>query len=150
MEKTFKVHIPEGYEIDKEKSSFEEIVFKKKNFSIKWNESLCGVEIEDGSTHFVILASPSFWMSTIEAKHYLNTEKRLSIPNIHHLKVISKFLEDINSLIKLHKKFPLHFDILGVDKIGIPFIWNLLGADANICLEYAHVQVRYIIDMEGE
>ena len=31
MEKEIKIQVPEGYEIDKEKSTFEKIIFKKKN-----------------------------------------------------------------------------------------------------------------------
>jgi len=38
-EKTLKIEIPEGFEIDKENSSFEEIVFKKKEQEVKtWND----------------------------------------------------------------------------------------------------------------
>ena len=36
--KEFKVEIPEGYEIDKEKSTFEKIVFKKKNIVNCWED----------------------------------------------------------------------------------------------------------------
>lgn len=36
MEKELKIYIPPGYEIDREKSTFEKIIFKKvKNFSSK-------------------------------------------------------------------------------------------------------------------
>jgi hypothetical protein len=38
MEKEMEIVIPEGYEIDKEKSSFEKIVFKKKEFE-KWRNN---------------------------------------------------------------------------------------------------------------
>lgn len=38
MEKEIKIQIPEGYEIDKEKSSFEKIVFKKKNIINCWED----------------------------------------------------------------------------------------------------------------
>ena len=36
--KEFKVEIPEGYEIDKEKSTFEKIVFKKKEAANCWED----------------------------------------------------------------------------------------------------------------
>lgn len=40
--KELKINIPEGYEIDKEKSTFEKIVFKKKeNKPRSWKEYLC-------------------------------------------------------------------------------------------------------------
>ena len=40
--KTLNIKIPEGYEIDKEKSTFEQIVFKKveKKLSTQWNPNL--------------------------------------------------------------------------------------------------------------
>ena len=40
MEKTIKIIPPEGYEVDKEKSTFEEIVFKKieNNLPMSWEE----------------------------------------------------------------------------------------------------------------
>lgn len=49
--KEFKVEIPEGYEIDKEKSSFEKIVFKKKNVVNCWEdiESISGKWIDASS-----------------------------------------------------------------------------------------------------
>lgn len=38
MEKEVKITIPEGYEIDKEKSTFEKIVFKKKQVANCWDD----------------------------------------------------------------------------------------------------------------
>ena len=40
MEKEIKIQVPEGYEIDKEKSTFEKIVFKKKEKKINSREDL--------------------------------------------------------------------------------------------------------------
>lgn len=37
MEKEIKIQVPEGYEIDKEKSSFEKIIFKKKRVINTWD-----------------------------------------------------------------------------------------------------------------
>lgn len=49
--KELKIQIPEGYEIDKEKSSFENIVFKKKNSKPRsWKEYS---EQQRNKTHFV-------------------------------------------------------------------------------------------------
>lgn len=39
--KEFKIEIPEGYEIDKEKSTFEKIVFKKKEVVNCWEDLKC-------------------------------------------------------------------------------------------------------------
>lgn len=46
--KEFRIEIPEGYEIDKEKSSFEKIVFKKKRVISSWGdlEKIKGVFID--------------------------------------------------------------------------------------------------------
>ena len=41
-EKVMKIEIPEGYEIDKEKSSFEKIVFKKKEKKVLTWKDLIG------------------------------------------------------------------------------------------------------------
>ena len=51
--KTFKVDIPEGYEIDKEKSTFENIVFKKveQNFSKNWGEFCVNNPITPGERY---------------------------------------------------------------------------------------------------
>ena len=38
MEKEIKIQVPEGYEIDKEKSSFENIIFKKKGTINCWKD----------------------------------------------------------------------------------------------------------------
>lgn len=40
MEKEIKIQVPEGYEIDKEKSTFERIVFKKKEEKVNSREDL--------------------------------------------------------------------------------------------------------------
>ena len=40
MEKEIKIQVPEGYEIDKEKSTFERIVFKKKEKKVNSREDL--------------------------------------------------------------------------------------------------------------
>lgn len=51
--KELKIEIPEGYEIDKEKSSFERIVFKKKVEVNCWEdlEKITGVYITDFSSY---------------------------------------------------------------------------------------------------
>jgi hypothetical protein len=53
-QKTLNIEIPEGYEIDKEKSSFEKIVFKQKNVSLvldSWEDlkEIEGYWIDDNS-----------------------------------------------------------------------------------------------------
>lgn len=43
--KELKIQIPEGYEIDKEESTFEKIVFKKKNANPRSWEEYCNLQI---------------------------------------------------------------------------------------------------------
>lgn len=52
MEKEIKIQVPEGYEIDKEKSTFERIVFKKKETINSWEdlEKIKGVFISYNSS----------------------------------------------------------------------------------------------------
>ena len=56
MEKEIKIQVPEGYEIDKEKSTFENIVFKKKKAINCWEDlegiSGCSFTIESLIVHW--------------------------------------------------------------------------------------------------
>lgn len=56
MEKEIKIQVPEGYEIDKEKSTFENIVFKKKNIINCWEDlkeiSGYGITTENSIAHW--------------------------------------------------------------------------------------------------
>ena len=56
MEKEIKIQVPEGYEIDKEKSSFEKIVFKKKKAINCWEDlekiSGYGITTENDIVHW--------------------------------------------------------------------------------------------------
>ena len=61
MEKEIKIQVPEGYEIDKEKSSFEKIVFKKKNIINCWEDlkeiSGYGITTENSIVHWSKLST---------------------------------------------------------------------------------------------
>ena len=50
-EKTLKIEIPEGFEIDKDKSSFEKIVFKKKEKQVKTWTDLIEKKIPNSSKY---------------------------------------------------------------------------------------------------
>jgi hypothetical protein len=56
MEKEIKIQVPEGYEIDKEKSTFERIVFKKKKAINCWKDlekiSGYGITTENDIVHW--------------------------------------------------------------------------------------------------
>lgn len=59
--KEIKIQVPEGYEIDKEKSTFERIVFKKKNAINCWKDlekiSGCSITNESGIVHWSELSA---------------------------------------------------------------------------------------------
>ena len=54
--KEIKIQVPEGYEVDNEKSTFENIVFKKKNAINCWKDlekiSGCSITNESGIVHW--------------------------------------------------------------------------------------------------
>lgn len=56
MKKEIKIQVPEGYEIDKEKSTFENIIFKKKNTINCWEDlkeiSGYGITTENDIVHW--------------------------------------------------------------------------------------------------
>ena len=53
--KELKIQIPEGYEIDKEKSTFEKIVFKEKKYNKprSWQEYCCQQKINDKTGYYI-------------------------------------------------------------------------------------------------
>lgn len=61
MEKEIKIQVPEGYEIDKEKSTFEKIIFKKKNTINCWEDlkeiSGYGITTENNIVHWSKLSA---------------------------------------------------------------------------------------------
>lgn len=81
MEKELKIEIPEGYEIDKEQSTFERIVFKKKEAELpeSW-EDFCSITKKEGYyldpfsavSHISSLKSP---MSCSKDRNLLSTQE---------------------------------------------------------------------------
>ena len=65
MNKELKIDIPEGYEIDKENSTFEKIVFKKKHTYPKSWEEFCENNQETNDEYFIATDSKVFNMSDI-------------------------------------------------------------------------------------
>ena len=101
MERTLKITPPEGYEIDKEKSTLDNIVFKKiDDIIIKWNSTLMGVEIKDEDEHFFLNAScPSLYCSWHDATRYYNGFLR-RLPTKKQIKIIAKHIKKINTIIE--------------------------------------------------
>lgn len=52
MEKELKIEVPQGYEIDKQKSTFEKIIFKKIPENPKTWEEYCSCSKNEGVSHF--------------------------------------------------------------------------------------------------
>lgn len=110
--KTLKIEVPKGYKIDKEKSTFENIVFKKvDNIVIKWNKNYNGVEIKADGEYFILDANPSYVMSWNDAMLFYNNKHRShtwNLPTINQLQVVHKYFDKINKVIKENGGFVLH------------------------------------------
>ena len=73
-QKSVTINIPEEYEIDKEQSTFEKIVFKKKEKEVRtWND-LIGKKIPNSSKY--INAFSYILSEEIDSKHFDNKEDR--------------------------------------------------------------------------
>lgn len=97
--KTFKVNIPIGYEIDKNKSTFEEIVFKPLKPIIRWCEENGTIEIISNNEHFFISPDPSFSMNWYDALRFTEDDN-WTLPTLKQLKIISNNIDKINKIIK--------------------------------------------------
>lgn len=110
-----KITPPEGYEIDKEKSTFEEIVFKKivkvaDDVVIKWMDERKSVLIKaDGMSFYIDASHPTYELSWYDAiRYYSGCNNNIWIlPRVKQLKVISKYFEKINEVIKENNGYEL-------------------------------------------
>jgi hypothetical protein len=110
--KTLKIEVPDGYEIDKEKSTFENIVFKKVDgIVIKWNKNYNGVEIKADGEHFILDANPSYTMSWNDAIRFYSNKHRShtwDLPTIKQLQIVYKYFDKINEVIENNGGFVLY------------------------------------------
>lgn len=84
MEKELKIEIPEGYEIDKENSTFEKIIFQKKAIE-RWKDDIskeikgwvldCDSNIIYNGTGFNTHANHNLFVTKALAKHALATAR---------------------------------------------------------------------------
>lgn len=129
--KSVKIDIPKGYEIDKEKSTFENIVFKKVDeVVIKWHKDKGGVEIKAEGEHFVIDAeSPSFNCSWDDAMRFFNTKASFGwkLPTVKQLQIIAKHLDKINEVIRSNDGFKIK-----------GWMWSCKGKDMS-CAWYVNM-----------
>ena len=109
--KTLKIEVPNGYEIDKENSTFENIVFKKvDDVVIKWNKNYNGVEVKADNEHFILDVNPSYFMSWDDAKRFYNDKHRShtwNLPTIKQLQVMYKYIDKIDNVIEDNDGFLL-------------------------------------------
>ena len=104
--KTMKIDVPNGYEIDQEKSTFENIVLKKVDEAIiTWNKNYKGVEIKSGGEHFILDGNPDYYMLWDDAKRFYNNQQFWNLPTINQLKVVQKNFDKINNVIKKNGGF---------------------------------------------
>ena len=96
--KHIKIDIPEGYEIDKENSTFECIRFKPKPH-VYWSEEHKAVVVEDGDISFMIDTTPSYAMSWNDANRFYNNFIHWRLPMLEELKLIVKHLPQINYIL---------------------------------------------------
>lgn len=97
--KHIKIDIPEGYEIDKENSTFECIRFKPKP-QVYWSDEHKAVVVEDGDISFMIDTTPSYAMSWNDANRFYNNFIHWRLPMLEELKLIAKHLPQINYILK--------------------------------------------------
>lgn len=130
--KTLKIEIPNGYEIDKEKSTFETIVFKKVyDIVIKWNKIYNGVEIKADGEHFILDANPTYTMSWYDAMRFYKKLSFWKLPTINQLQVVYKYFDEINKVIKDNGGFLL---LKG-------FYWSI-EARNEFCAWYVNMSCR--------
>lgn len=106
---TIEIDIPNGKEIDFEKSTLTNLVFKDMKPIIKWNDMYGGVEINADGEHFIIDGkSPTAVCNWYAAKRYASEPNDIwKLPTINQLKVIAKYFDEIDNVITDNSGFNL-------------------------------------------
>ena len=150
MEKTLKITPPEGYEIDREKSTLDNIVFKKTDdIIIKWNSALMGVEIKDEGEHFFLNAScPSLYCSWYDATRYYNGFLR-HLPTKKQIRIIAKHIKKINTLIEEGQGYKIEGYLWSRESKDDEdaYVVKSNGGTCYHACKYYNNFVRYIIDL---
>ena len=135
--KTLKIEAPNGYEIDKEKSTFENIVFKKvDDIVIKWNKNYGGVEIKADGEHFILDSNLSYIMCLDDALRFYNKHRShtWNLPTIKQLQVAYKYIDKINNVIENNGGFVLYNSFYwGIEERSNYFVWivNMHNGSTN-------------------
>ena len=98
--KTLKIEIPKGYEIDKEKTTFENNVLKKiDDVVIKWDDEYKGVVINIEDEYFIVDASkPSYFCSWCDAMKF-HGNGIWGLPTLKQVQILAKYIDAINETI---------------------------------------------------
>lgn len=127
MEKEVKIQIPEGYEIDREKSTFERIVFKKKGLTYKDVMKT----LLSGKKGYFIESQGTIWESnyapenTAEPNAATNRRQLEQILALNKLMNVAKYLNDGWEAQHGKKKFFLWFNSSNRD-FYVDVTWNVL------------------------
>lgn len=100
MENEVKIKVPEGYEIDKENSTFECIRFKKLP-DVRIYPSIRGITVETPQTSFIILDKEDLktdFDSAFKLVKFYDYEA--TIPTREQWKIIHKHLDEINKFLR--------------------------------------------------
>lgn len=102
MEKILKINVPEGYMIDKKKSTFENIVFKKiDDVVIEWCNAYPGVVIKADGEQFVVSADrPSYCCNWNDAVRFYTDSMCWKLPTVKQLQVLAKHIDKVNEVIR--------------------------------------------------
>ena len=106
--KELKITIPDGYELDKENSTFDCIKLKPfDKTKITWNENKQGVEVHSNGFHFIILDRPTCSTNWHNAS-YLAKIHGGYLPSKEESEIVIDNLGDIKKEWDLHsnRKFP--------------------------------------------
>ena len=135
--RTLKVNVPEGYEIDKEKSTFENIVFKKKDdVVIRWDKNGSGVEIKADGEHFILSADmPMYYCSWGNAMRHYNEGlfgllptvglPTWKLPTVKQLQVIAKYIDKVNEVIRENGGFEIYGRLWSCEEKDKFWAWNV-------------------------
>lgn len=140
MEKEVKITIPEGYEIDKEKSTFEKIVFKKKQIVNCWDD----LEIVRGcylNTSSKICPFPVGYVCATNRNLYINekyAKSALALAQISQLLPYYDSNVDWSDDSKIKYVITRNGDKIEINRFNYSYhvmAFNTLG-EANRFLEY--------------
>ncbi len=136
--KNIKIDIPEGYEIDEKKSTFENIIFKKKKKDdvVKWNDKYNGVEICADDEHFVVDADPSYCMNFNDAVDF-ERKNDWKLPTPKQLKVLTKYLDKANKIIYENNGYEIFGSIWSCKEKDETCAW-LISDNGNIFNDYKY------------